>query len=97
MIEKKQRSDEVMTKLGMVPGGDELLDIALSGNDGPVVFSIRLRREQEARPVGRDRATVLNDLGLLGAQLVSVRFENDIAYWGVVPVRGPVRGNSGNI
>jgi hypothetical protein len=81
-----QRSDEIMSALGMVPGGDELLNVTLTGDDGPAVFTIRRRRQPEAEPFTRDRADVLRDLGLLNAQLVSVRFVNDIVYWGVVPV-----------
>lgn len=87
VIEKTQRSDEIMTGLRMVPGGDELLSVTLTGDDGPAVFTIRRRQQQqEAEPFTRDRADVLRDLGLLGGDLVTVRFENDIAYWGVVPV-----------
>jgi hypothetical protein len=35
----------------------------------------------EAESFPCDRADVLRDLGLLNAQLVSVRFVNDIVYW----------------
>lgn len=86
VIEKIQRSDEIMRKLGMAPGGDELLNVTLTGDDGPAVFTIRRRGRQDPEPFNRDRADVLSDLGLLNAQLMSVRFENDTAYWGVVPV-----------
>jgi hypothetical protein len=80
VIEKMQRSDEILRALGMTPGGDALLDITLT-EGGLAVFTIRLRGHQESR----DREPALTDLGVIGAQLVSVRFENDIAYWGLVP------------
>jgi len=85
VIEKMQRSDEIVSALGMVPGADALLGITLT-DDGPVVFTIRRRGHQDPESFTRDRADVLTDLGLINAQLVSVRFVNDIAYWGVVPV-----------
>jgi hypothetical protein len=79
-----QRSDEILRALRMTPGGDELLDITLI-DGGPAVFTIRLRGSPDVRPFERDREQVLTDLGVIGAQLVSVRFENDIAYWGLGP------------
>ena len=85
MIEKMQRSDEIMRALRMTPGGDALLDVSLTGDNGPAVFAIRQRGQNDPAPFTRDREDVLRDLGLLGAQLVSVRFENDIVYWGLVP------------
>lgn len=85
VIEKMQSSGEIMRALGMTPGGDELVSVTLNDDDGPAVFTIRRWHQQEEQPFTRNRADVLGDLGLLNAQLVSVRFENDIVYWGVVP------------
>ena len=74
-----QPSFEIMRVLGVTPGGDELVDVTLAENE-PAVFMIRLRGTKEPLRIERDREAVLQDLGVIGAQLASVRFQNDIAY-----------------
>lgn len=82
MIEISQPADQIIRALQLTPGRDALVNVTLDEDGAVFVF----RQSDQEHRIMRGREEVLHDLGVTGAQLSRVRFENDIVYWGLIPL-----------